>query len=127
MPRYKKQQIELDKESLAKQLNEIHHQSSETRAKCIALINILRSGVQENITEKDWAALNVTCKALVDLIKVEQSSIDKKLSIARVVKDYLSADGKKSEGDESTPQGGGMDKNSIAQMLKEMNREKRGN
>lgn len=122
MARFKKQKIELNEDSLRKLLDEMYRQASEVRTKTISDANMLRKILKENI--EDIGTVQTIAKALVEMVKNEQGSLEKKLNIARIMKDYIIS-AKKTEPEEEGPQGEGkvpgFNKLEIQKLMKEAN------
>jgi len=96
MARYKREIIKLNEESLETLLNEIYRQSCEMRTKVISDLTKMRKKLY-SVQDEEIGSIQVISKALVDLIKAEKDSIDKKINVAKVIKEVISTPKKSTE------------------------------
>lgn len=105
MARYKKQRIELSRESLEAQLNESHRQASELRSKVINMGNKIGSSIRtlldtDNGVAEQAGSVQILGKMYADLLKSEETALSRKLDIAKITRDVLGKDIKDEEGEE---------------------------
>lgn len=83
MARPKKKQIKLDTESFTNLLQEMYNECCEQRSKALFVFN------KQSVDIKDNNDIALVSKINSDYLKIVNESIEKKLSIARLMKDVI--------------------------------------